>query len=100
WMEYIEANSGLARAPYLIGVASDADLRQVASSVYIDRRSAQEAVHGVQRARAAEARADELEGAIGRVERRNHELRDKDYKLRNKDHELREKDRVIAEHQA
>ncbi len=74
--EYIEASSGLARAPYLIGLSSDAELPPIASSLYIDRRSAQEAV----------AQATELEDAIGRMQRQNFELR--------------EKDQAIAEHQA
>ena len=59
--EYIEASSSLARAPYLIGVASDAELPHVASSAYVDRRDAQEAAQGAQRALAAEARAAERE---------------------------------------
>ncbi len=103
----IEASSGLARAPYLIGVASDAELPDVASSVYIDRRGAGEAVQGAQRAEAAEARAAEFEHVVARVERQDYELRIKDHELRIKDHELREKDdgltrkdRVIADHQA
>jgi glycosyltransferase involved in cell wall biosynthesis/ubiquinone/menaquinone biosynthesis C-methylase UbiE len=59
--EYIEASSGLARAPYLIGVASDADLPQVPSSAYVDRQTVDEATQGPRRALAAEARAAERE---------------------------------------
>ena len=59
--EYIEASSGLTRAPYLIGLASDAPLPPVRSSAYVDRRSADEVVQIFVRAPALEARALERE---------------------------------------
>jgi SAM-dependent methyltransferase len=59
--QFIEASSGLARAPYLIAVASDAELPLVASSVYIDRRSAAEAAEALHLAPAAQAQAAERE---------------------------------------
>jgi O-antigen biosynthesis protein len=59
--EYIEASGGLTRAPYLIGVASDAELPDVASSAYFDRRSVFEATDALLQAPAALARAAERE---------------------------------------
>lgn len=61
--EYIEASSGLARAPYLIGLASDAALPPVHSSAYIDWRSADEVVRNFMRAPGLEARAVERDAA-------------------------------------
>ena len=57
--EYVEATSGLARASYLIGLASDAALPPVYSSAYIDRRSVDEVLRDFTRAPGPEARADE-----------------------------------------
>jgi len=59
--EYIEASSGLARAPYLIGLASDAALPPVHSSAYIDQRSVDEVVRNFMRAPGLEAQAVERE---------------------------------------
>ena len=59
--EYIEASNGLARSPYLIGVASNADLLRVASSAYIDRRGVGEVVFESARARGLETLAAERE---------------------------------------
>jgi hypothetical protein len=36
--EYLEASNGLARAPFLIAIASDQEILHVPSSVYLDRR--------------------------------------------------------------
>ncbi len=44
--DYIEASNGLTRAPYIIGFASDAELPDISSSVYIDRRSVEEVLQG------------------------------------------------------
>ena len=59
--EHIEASSGLARTPYLIGLASDAALPPVYSSAYFDRRSVYEVVRDFARAPGLEARAVECE---------------------------------------
>jgi glycosyltransferase involved in cell wall biosynthesis/SAM-dependent methyltransferase len=59
--QYIEASGGLARAPYLIGVASDAVLPDIASSVYVAPQTVEEAIQGIKRAEAAEERAAERE---------------------------------------
>ena len=59
--EYIEASNGLARSPYLIGIASDCDLPYVASSAYIDRRGVGETVDAFLRAPTLEALAVERE---------------------------------------
>ena len=75
--EYIEARSGLARSPYLIGVASDADLPQVPSSAYIDRRGVGEVVLQFMRAPGLEASAAECgrERDAARAARAEAELR-------------------------
>jgi len=59
--QFIEASGGLARAPYLIGVASDVSLPDLTSSVYVTRQTVAEATQGPQRAAAAEARATAAE---------------------------------------
>jgi O-antigen biosynthesis protein len=59
--EYIEASNGLARSPYLIGIASNADLLPVTSSAYIDRRGVGEVVFESARARGLETLAAERE---------------------------------------
>ena len=57
--EHVEASGGLARAPYLIGVASDAHLPQVGSSAYVDRRGVDEVLQGFGRASIIERERDE-----------------------------------------
>ncbi len=42
--DFIEATSGMARAPYLIGVASNTALPEIGSSVYFDRRRVHDVV--------------------------------------------------------
>jgi O-antigen biosynthesis protein len=68
--EYVEAASGLSRAPYLIGIATDAELPHVASSAYIDRRTAGEAAAALVRAPAAEAHAAQVERERDELRRR------------------------------
>lgn len=46
----IEASTGLARAPYIIGCATDGAIPAVASSVYIDRHGVDEVAQGFARA--------------------------------------------------
>ena len=58
--DYVEASGGLARAPYLIGVASDANLLPIPSTAYIDRRSPQD----VWRAPAVERERDEARAEL------------------------------------
>ncbi len=66
---YIEASGGLARAPYLIGLASDAALPNIASSVYVARQSIDEAIEALKRVAAAEERAAEREREAAQRER-------------------------------
>ena len=68
--QYIEASGGLARAPYLIGVASDVSLPDVASSVYVAHQTVAEATQGLQRAAAAETRAAAAETRAAAAETR------------------------------
>ena len=56
--EYIEASSGLSRAPYLIGVASDSVIPAVASSAYLDRRGVEEVVGSFARGASVELQAE------------------------------------------
>jgi ubiquinone/menaquinone biosynthesis C-methylase UbiE len=67
--EYIEASSGLSRSPYLIGVASDADLPHVASSAYIDRRGVGEVILQFMRAPELERERDAARAAQAEAER-------------------------------
>ena len=100
-LEYIEASSGLARARYLIAAASDAELPRVASSAYIDRRSAAEAAEGLVRAPVAEARAAERErerdaarAALAEAERRSGEReRERDAALAEAERRAGERER-------
>jgi GT2 family glycosyltransferase/ubiquinone/menaquinone biosynthesis C-methylase UbiE len=59
---FIEASDGLARAPYLIGVASDSDLPGLASSVFIGRHGMHEATQ------AFAARLQELQNVVSQRE--------------------------------
>jgi GT2 family glycosyltransferase/2-polyprenyl-3-methyl-5-hydroxy-6-metoxy-1,4-benzoquinol methylase len=55
----IEASDGLARAPYLIGIASDADLPLIGPSVYVDRHGVEEVLLDFRRVPVLRAQADE-----------------------------------------
>ena len=70
----IEATDGLARAEYLIALASDAPLPEPVSTIYLDRRRVHDAMEALQsltrfsaRAAAAEARAEAAEAACTRL---------------------------------
>jgi GT2 family glycosyltransferase/glycosyltransferase involved in cell wall biosynthesis/SAM-dependent methyltransferase len=72
--ESVEASSGLARATYLIGIASDAPLPQVGSSAYIDARNVDEVIRTVldyaalqNHAAVLERQRDELTSAADRA---------------------------------
>jgi GT2 family glycosyltransferase/SAM-dependent methyltransferase len=68
----IEASDGLARAPYLIGIASDADLPQIAPSVYVDRHGVEEVLLEFRRVPVLAAQAaerDEARAALAEAER-------------------------------
>ena len=90
-LDYIEASGGLARAPFLIGIASDEELEDIPSTVYLDRRrpaevvgaflqlpayQSQAAAHGAEIGRLNEAAARRdaemtaLEGRLNQVEAR------------------------------
>ena len=56
----VEATNGLARAHYLVGIATDGTLPKVASSVYLDWRRVHDVVQNSLRLPAAEASAAEL----------------------------------------
>ena len=56
--EYVEASGGLTRSPYLVGIASDADLPQIASTAYVDRRNPEEVWRGYVRAGVIESERD------------------------------------------
>ena len=66
-LDYIEASSGLARAPFLIAVASEEDVSYIPSSVYLDRRRPGEVVGGYLQLPAYRSQADELRAEIGRL---------------------------------
>jgi GT2 family glycosyltransferase/SAM-dependent methyltransferase len=72
----IEASDGLARAPYLIGIASDADLPQIAPSAYVDRHGVEEVLQDFRRVPFLSAQAserarerDEAQAALAEAER-------------------------------
>jgi GT2 family glycosyltransferase/glycosyltransferase involved in cell wall biosynthesis/SAM-dependent methyltransferase len=72
----IEASDGLAWAPYLIGIASDADLPRIASSVYVDGRGIEEVLHNFRCVQVLSAQAgeraregDEARAALAEAER-------------------------------
>ena len=56
--EYLEASGGLARAPYLLGVASDAELPEIASSAYVDRQRIDNVLQAALRDRAISEQRD------------------------------------------
>jgi FkbM family methyltransferase len=53
--DIIEATNGLARAHYLVALASDAPLPEIPSSVYLDRRRVHDVMQGLLRLSQAEA---------------------------------------------
>ncbi len=59
----IEATNGLARAEYLIALASDAPLPEVASSIYLNRHGEPAAARSEQKIAHLEARAPAAEAA-------------------------------------
>ena len=66
-LEYIEASAGLPRAPFLVAIASDEELIQVPSSVYLDRRRPGEVIGGYLQLPAYQSQAAELSAEIGRL---------------------------------
>jgi ubiquinone/menaquinone biosynthesis C-methylase UbiE len=66
-LEYIEASSGLARAPFLIGIASDEELGEVPSSIYLDRRRPGELVGACLQLPAYQSQVAALGAEIGRL---------------------------------
>ena len=66
-LEYIEASTGLARAPFLIAIASEQEVSYVPSSVYLDRRRPGEVVGGYLQLPAYQVQAAELSAVIGRL---------------------------------
>jgi ubiquinone/menaquinone biosynthesis C-methylase UbiE len=75
---HIEASDGLTRAPYLIGIASEADLPPLISSAYMDYHGVDEVMRGFRRAHALEALAAERDAVrtdLAEAERRAEEER-------------------------
>ncbi len=68
--EYVEASGGLTRSPYLVGIASDADLPQIASTAYVDRRNPEEVWRGYVRAGVIESERDAARAALAGAEAR------------------------------
>src|SRR3984957_5374705 len=66
-LDSIEASGGVARAPFLIAVASEEDVSYIPSSVYLDRRRPGEVVGGYLQLPAYRSQADELRAEIGRL---------------------------------
>jgi len=60
-VERIEATDGLARADYLIALASDGPLPEPVSSIYLDRRRVHDAIEALQNALGAAARIADAE---------------------------------------
>lgn len=58
--DIIEASNGLARANYLLAVATDGPLPAIGSSVYFDQRRVHDVVQDAVRLPSLQARADEL----------------------------------------
>ena len=65
--EYIEASGRLARAPFLIAVASDEELGDVPSSVYLDRRRPGEVVGAFSQLPGYQSQIAALGAEIGRL---------------------------------
>ena len=68
--EIVEATNGLARAHYLVAIATDGALPEVSSSVYLDRRSIHDVMHAVLRLPAAEHERDEAGKRLDDAEKR------------------------------
>jgi len=68
--EHIEASRGLARSPYMVGVASDVELPQILSTAYMDRRNPEEVWRGYVAAPAFERERDAARGALTQAETR------------------------------
>ena len=66
-LDYIEASSGLARAPFLIAIASDEELRNIPSSVYLDRRRPGEVIGGYLQLPGYQSQVAALGAEIGRL---------------------------------
>jgi GT2 family glycosyltransferase/SAM-dependent methyltransferase/glycosyltransferase involved in cell wall biosynthesis len=58
--DFVEATNGLARAHYLLAVASDGKVPDVGSSVYLDRRRVHDVMQDAAQLPALQARADEF----------------------------------------
>ena len=66
-LDHIEASGGLARAPFLIAVASEEDFSHIPSSVYLDRRRPGEVVAGYLQLPGYQTQAAEFTAEIGRL---------------------------------
>jgi glycosyltransferase involved in cell wall biosynthesis/ubiquinone/menaquinone biosynthesis C-methylase UbiE len=66
-LEYIEASSGLTRAPFLIAIASDEVVSPVPSSVYLDRRRPGEVVGAYLQLPGYRSQTVEMTAEIGRL---------------------------------
>jgi glycosyltransferase involved in cell wall biosynthesis/ubiquinone/menaquinone biosynthesis C-methylase UbiE len=66
-LDSIEASGGLARAPFLIAIASEQDVSDIPSSVYLDRRRPGEVLGGYLQLPAYQSQAAELSAEIGRL---------------------------------
>jgi glycosyltransferase involved in cell wall biosynthesis/ubiquinone/menaquinone biosynthesis C-methylase UbiE len=66
-LDSIEASGGLARAPFLIAIASEEDVSDIPSSVYLDRRRPGEVLGGYLQLPAYQSQAAGLSAEIGRL---------------------------------
>ena len=73
--EIIEATRGLARAHYLVAVASDGELPDMPSSVYLDRRRVHDVMQGFLRLPAAEGHAARLAEQVTEAARERDDAR-------------------------
>ena len=64
-LDSIEVSGGLARAPFLIAIASEEDVSDIPSSVYLDRRRPGEVLGGYLQLPAYQSQAAELSAEIG-----------------------------------
>jgi glycosyltransferase involved in cell wall biosynthesis/ubiquinone/menaquinone biosynthesis C-methylase UbiE len=66
-LDSIEASGGLARAPFLIAIASEEDVSDVPSSIYLDRRRPGEVLGAYLQLPAYQSQASGLSAEIGRL---------------------------------
>ena len=66
-LEYVEASGGLAGAPFLVAIASDEELGDVPSSIYLDRRQPAEVLEACLQLPAYQSQTAALGAEVGRL---------------------------------